>query len=400
VDARDQAGQTTTEYAALLALVTGALAAAGTAVGLGTIADAVAAGLRTGICIVAGDVCRASDAAAAGLSPCTVAEHARGQSLRFTVLSLRMGADDGWTAARRSDGSVLITRAERREVGAKIGFGIEASPLGIDLGVDGKVDYGLGSGRAWEFPDAAAAVRFLIAEDREDVEPTWRFGDAGAVLSAEAEAGAGGVTLTGVESTADATAGVRVGRGLTTYYVRTRVDVLDGRVWAPGPDPRFDGPPAREAVVELTRDAAGLRELAFRTMERGARDGHVVETIARLDLRDEANRAAAEPLLARRLPWPSAVLGDLRTLVRRTVRFGVVERAVYDVRDESQGVEVAAKFGLALGFDAGELKIDRRLVAATAWTQGSPARERADCGVTGEPPERRSQPSRSLRGPR
>ena len=116
----------------------------------------------------------------------------------------------------------------------------------------------------------------------------------------------------------------------------------------------------------------------------------MVETVARLDLRDAANRAAAEPLLARRLPWPPAVLRDLRTLVRRTVRFGVVERAVYDVRDESQGVEVAAKFGLALGFDAGELKVDRRLVAATAWTHGSPARERADCGVTGEPPERRS----------
>ena len=142
----DPTGQTTAEYTAMLALVAAALAGAGAVVGLGTIAEAVAGGVRTGICIVAGDVCRASDAAAAGLAPCTVDEHTRGEGLTFTVASIRLGADDGWTAARRSDGSVLITHAERREVGATVGIGVEASPLGVDVGVDGKLDYGLGFG--------------------------------------------------------------------------------------------------------------------------------------------------------------------------------------------------------------------------------------------------------------
>ena len=174
---------------------------------LGGVATAVADGVRTGICIVAGDVCRASDAAAAGLSPCTVAEHTRGEGLTFTVASLRLGADDGWTAARRSDGSMLITHAQTRKVGGSVGIGVEASPLGLEVGVGGKFDYVLGSGRAWEFPDAAAAVRFLRSEDRDDVEPTWRFGDAGAVLTGAADAGAGGLELTVLESTAAASAG-------------------------------------------------------------------------------------------------------------------------------------------------------------------------------------------------
>jgi hypothetical protein len=69
----------------------------------------------------------------------------------------------------------------------------------------------------------------------------------------------------------------------------------------------------------------------------------------------------------------------------RSVRSGIVERAVYDVRDRSNGLELSAKLGLALGVDTEEVDVDRRLVAATAWTNGSPARVRADCGVTGEP---------------
>jgi hypothetical protein len=387
---RDQAGQTTAEYTALLALVAAALAGAGAAVGLGGVATAVAEGVRTGICLVAGDVCRASDAAAAGLAPCSVAEHTRGEGLTFTIASLRLGADDGWTAARRSDGSVLITHVEGREVGGTVGVGVEASPLGLELGVDGKIEYTLGSGRAWEFPDSASAVRFLRAGERDAVEPTWRFGDAGAVLTAGAAVGVAGMALTGLESSAEAASGVRVGRGLTTYYVRTRVDALDGRAWVPGANARFDGPPARGAVVELTRDAAGMRELAFRSVGRGARAGQVVETIARLDLRDAANRAAAEPLLARRLPWPPAVARELRPLLRRTVGTGIVERAVYDVRDDSQEVKLAAKLGLAFGVDGSEVRIDRRLVAASAWTPGSRERERADCGVTAAGAERAS----------
>jgi hypothetical protein len=269
-----------------------------------------------------------------------------------------------------------------------VGVGVEASPLGLEVGVDGELDYALGSGRAWEFPDAESAVRFLRADDRDDAEPDWRFGDAGAVLTGGAGTGVAGVALTALESTAEAAAGVRVGRGLTTYYVRARFDALGWQAWMP--DVEYAGPRARAGVVELTRDAAGVRELAFRAVGPGARAGQVVETVARLDLRDPVNRAAAEPLLARRLPWPPAVARELGALVRRSVSRGIVERAVYDVRDGSEELELAAKLGLALGVEGSEVRIDRRLVAASAWTDGSRERERADCGVTAEPAERTS----------
>jgi hypothetical protein len=365
------------EYTALLGLVGAALAGAGAVAGADTIGDALASTVRTGICIVAGDVCRASDAEAAGLAPCTVAEHARGEGLTFTVASLRLGADDTWTAARRSDGSVIITHAEKRNVGGTVGVGVEASPLGVDVGLDGKLDYALGFGKAWEFPDSESAARFLRAEHREDREPTWRFGDAGTVLGGEASAGIGPVKVLGIESSAQMTAGVRTGRGLTTYYVKARVDALE----AAAPGARLQGPTTGDGVVEVTRDTAGPREIAFRTVEPGT-SGQLVETVARLDLRDAGNRAAADRLLSLRLPWPPAVHADLRTLVRRAVRTGVVERAVYDVRDGSDEIALNARFGLALGVDANEVDVDRRLVAASAWTQGSRERERADCGVT------------------
>jgi hypothetical protein len=192
--------------------------------------------------------------------------------------------------------------------------------------------------------------------------------------------------LTEFEATARAAAGARVGRGRTTYYVRTRADAFAGGVSLPGVDAEVEGPSTGDSIVELTRDAAGPREIAFRRVQRGARPDQIVETVARLDLRDPANRAAAEPLLRLGLPWPPAVARELQTLVARSVRRGIVERAVYDVDDDSEGVELGASLGLSLGVDASEVDVDRRLVAAQAWTEGSRARERADCGVTAASP--------------
>jgi hypothetical protein len=367
------------EYTALLGLVGAALAGAGAAVGVDTIGEAVADGVRTGICIVGGDVCRASDAEAAGLAPCTIAESTRGEGLTFTVASIRFGADDAWTASRRSDGTVIVTHGDERRLGGKVGLGVEASPLGVNAEVGGKLDYALTSGKAWEFSGSESARRFLDDQDREEhVPPTWRFGDVGAVVGGEAEAGLGPLTLTEFETTARAAAGARVGRGLTTYYVRTRADSFAGGISLPGVDARVEGPSTGDSVVELTHDARGPRELAFRRVQRGTRGGQVVETVARLDLRDPANLAAAEPLLA-----APADGHDLRSLVARAVSSGIVERAVYDVDDDSEGLEIGAGLGVSVGVDASETFLDRRLVAAQAWTNGSPARERADCGVTG-----------------
>src|SRR4051812_6578893 len=92
---RDRHGQAALEYLAVLAVVGGALLAGGAALGaVPGVGGRVAHTLRLGICLVAGDVCRRSDARAAGLAPCTVAQALRGRGATLTVASIRFGAQE------------------------------------------------------------------------------------------------------------------------------------------------------------------------------------------------------------------------------------------------------------------------------------------------------------------
>jgi hypothetical protein len=357
----DTRAQTTAEYTALLALVSAVLlAGAGAIAGPGEIGAAVAAGLRTGICIVGGDVCRASDARAAGLEPCTVGERHDGGGATVSVAWLRLGGRGGTTVATRSDGSVLVTRTAEGSAGAGLGVGIEASPLGVAIGVDGSIDFTVARGEAWEFADAAAARRFLAGED---VPPTWRFGEAGEALTGGADMTVGGSTLAGVEASARTAEGARVGRGRTTLYTRTR---LGSALELPGGS-GVGGPTSGDVMTEVTLVGDEPREIAFRTVGRSAGGGRVADTVARLDLRDPAMRAAAD------------AAPDLPSLIRLAVQRGVVERAVYDVRDDSRELELAVRIGAQLGVDASQVRVQRRLVSASAWTRGSQERVREDC---------------------
>jgi hypothetical protein len=379
-----RAGQATVDYTALLAVVAVALAGAGTAVGVAEIPRAVVHAARTGLCIVGGDVCRTSDAAAAGLAPCLTDEQVDGRGLAVTILSVHLGRSGSWTVAGRSDGSVLVTRLQDDAVGLAGGIGVQLGPLAA-AGASATFDLSLARGRAWELPSAAAAARLIAAVRRGDeppVPPTWRFGDLGDELSASAGVTVPGAELTALEASGSLAEGVRTGRGETTVYVRVDGGASSPLVSLPasvragsaGPD---GGGGA--LLLGVTRDAHGLRELSVRRATRGARAGEVVETVGRLDLRDPANRAAAAPLLSRRLPWPPAVAEDLRAVLRRTAQAGTVERAVYAVEDRSQEWAGALQLGLEVGLDLSELDVRRRLVDASAWTAGSPERRRADC---------------------
>src|SRR5688572_26460863 len=119
------AGQGSLEYAGLLALVATAFAVAASAAGLAGVPAQVARVVRTGVCIVGGDVCRASDAAAAGLRPCTLSDERRGGGLAVTIMSVRVGGDHEWLVARRSDGSVAVTKVAHDALGASGGLGYE-----------------------------------------------------------------------------------------------------------------------------------------------------------------------------------------------------------------------------------------------------------------------------------
>jgi hypothetical protein len=373
---QETSGQATAEYTAVLALVAAALAGAGAVVGLDGVGRAVASGVRTGICIVGGDICRASDAAAAGLSPCTVDERTKGGGAVVSVGWLRLGDAKGVAVALRSDGSVLVTRTHERRGGAGAGIGIDATPLGIDLGAEASADFAVTSGDAWEFPDAAAAGRFLAG--RSPAPPTWRFGEAADVLGVGAGARLGFVTFGGAEASAHGVVGARVGRGATTLYIRSRLDA-GIKAWTPGHGTRTSGPTTGDMVIELTLERGSPRQIAFRRLGRSAGGRRVVDTVARLDLRDPANRAAAASLLARPLPWPTAAVREVRGLLQLAVQRGTVEQSVYDVRDDSGSVELAARLGAELGVDVNKVRVERRLVSASAWIGGSAERAREDC---------------------
>jgi hypothetical protein len=379
------------DYAALLAVVAVAFAGAGAATGASLVRDVpsrVAHVLRTGICIVGGDVCRSADAAAEGLDPCIVEERARGAGLTVAIVSLRVGERGEWTVARRSDGTVLITHADDRIAGATGGVGFELGS--IQVGASASLDATLSSGEAWELPSIDAAARFLadVRDARRATAPTWRFGDLGEEAAGWVGVEGVGVTLTGAEASARAAAGVRAGRGSRTVYIHAGAELtgpLDllpgghgadaGRGTSAAPGGGRTGP----LLLAVTRDRAGLRELAFRRVQAGARADEVVETVGRLDLRDARNRALAERLLRIRLPWPPAVAADLRAVLLRTVQTGTVERSVYAVDDRSHDFALAARLAVELGVEASSLDVTRRLVESSAWTRGSPERRRVDC---------------------
>jgi hypothetical protein len=377
-------GQASLEYVGLLTAVAVVLAGAGAAAGGAAIPRAVVQVARTGICIAGGDICRDADAAAAGLAPCLTGESVQGRGLAVTILSVRLGRSGSWTVAQRSDGSVLVTRLQGDAVGLAGGIGVALGPV-VDVGVGATFDLTLARGQAWELPSAGAAAALVAAVRRGDdppVAPTWRFGDAGEQAEAQVGVSVPGASLTALEASGAMAAGVRVGRGETTTYVRVSADastplgplVPEVRGTAGGAD--GGGAPL---LLGVTRDGHGLRELSFRRAAPGAAAGEVVETVGRLDLRDPANLAVAEPLLQRRAPWPPAVAADLRAALLRTARAGVIERSTYAVQDRSHDWAGALKLGLAVGLDLSELDVRRRLVDAGAWVAGSPERRRADC---------------------
>jgi hypothetical protein len=366
---RPTAGQASAEYVALLALLAAVLAGAGLLVAPPALGARISGALRTAICIVGGDVCRASDARAEGLAPCPVREDTRGSGGGVSVAFLELDGDDELSVTRRSDGSVLVAIAGHRTAGVGAGIGAEVSPLGAHLVADGSAGARFAEGDGWELPDLASAARFVHAlrAGEPPPEPTWTYREAGE--TAQGVAGAG-TSRAGVL----ASLGRRTGRGTTTWYVvgELDVDVLGGLA-VPAADSA-----SRRVLIEHTSDASGPRELLFR-VARPLGPGRVEEVTGRLDLHDPVNRAVAERLMRPRLPVGPAVRRDIRAVVQRVVEDGTVEQAVFSVLEEERGLDVTAGLGMKLGVRVRRLRRTRRLTAASVWSRAAGARRRVDC---------------------
>ena len=136
---RSHDGQAAADYAAVLLVVAAVLALVGT-VAVPGVGERVVAAVRTGVCIVGGDICRDADAAAAGLPPCVTSARERGTDTTVDVAVLRVGEDHRWSVAVRSDGSAVVTQTDGRALGATVGVGRTVTPVGLDVGLSGDLE--------------------------------------------------------------------------------------------------------------------------------------------------------------------------------------------------------------------------------------------------------------------
>jgi hypothetical protein len=329
----------------------------------------------------------------------------QGTETAVEVVSVRVGEDGRWIVSVLSDGGAVVSREDGKGIGATAGVGVSGGPL--ELGVKATSELAGRSARSWRFTNLGRAKRFLrLAQrdpglpDRVPPDERWSsFGSRGE-LSAEAEVPLGGRVpgrrtsagggrdgartapasgasagidvamdgeLAGAGAGYETAIGRRTGGGRTTLFFRSELG--EAKVFA-GLPAWGAATPSREALVELTRDRGGLRELVVRTAVEGA--GRREETIARLDLRDPEIRARLGG------GGPSRA-GALRDAASLAVTHGVVERQVYAVDDRSDSFAISGRIGVALGYERTSVDVRKRLTDAAVWIAGSGPRRRADC---------------------
>ena len=365
---RRASGQASAEYVAIL-LVVASLLGAGSAAAVPGVGARVVKVVRTGICIVGGDVCRSAEAAAAGLAPCVTAARSEREDTTLDVAVVRFGGHGEWQLALRSDGSAVVTRLEQSDLGGTVGVGVTFSPVGVDASARAAATIGYRSGRAWRFADAAAARAFL-AGARRGGAPDVRWDALTGAGRASAGAALGELARAGVSAAADAALGLRREGARKTL-------ALDLGSEDPGFEFELPGLPAapagaRSMVAEVSWESGAVRELVLRTAI--AADGRLEERTARLDLRDARSRE-----LAARLLRPGRTAGDLRALMARVATHGIAERTGYSVEEEQRGFSMAGRLGVALGLTHERVVAERRLTDAIAWVRGGPAQRRFDC---------------------
>ena len=371
---REAAGQAAAEYVSLL-LVIGALVAA-TAVAVPGVGERVIGSVRTAICIAGGDVCRSSDAAAAGLEPCLTRERSTRQETTVDLAVVRLGGDGEWQLALGSDGQAVVTRIEESELGGTVGVGLTFTPVGVGAEATAALVARYHGGRAWRFADARSAGAFLDAamhdaSVHEDRAPDLRWQALGGRAEGDAQVALAGLARAGLAVAAARTIGLRSEGARRTLTLDLTAE--DPHLGADLPG--FPGAEGRRRswVADVSWEGGEVRELALRTATADGR--RMEEYAARLDLRDRGNRAVAERLLRAGPSSPAA----LRELADRMRTHGVVERAGYSVTERRHGLGIAARLGVALGFEHLRVASERRLVDAVAWVHGGPPQRRFDC---------------------
>jgi hypothetical protein len=419
---REQAGQASGEYVALVAVVAVVLvlAAGLTSGGVGA---RVLAGLQRGLCTITRHDCPRPAAARADLAACPVARSERSERLGAAVEIARLGVSGTLGAVRLSDGRVVVTLADGADGGGEVGFGLRIALAGHAAGasVRGGVSSTWASGREWTLPDAAAARAFvarygekatvagkLVDELRSRCSLLcdalgWRphaqlpppdavFTESGTTATLAASLGVGETSY------ADGRVlGVRRGRdGTSTWYVRFDASRAGGLGL---PLAGLEHAAARQTVIAYTRDARGRPrtlaiEVAGKSDARGTLRGgeHVrvsggagraaaVEVEATLDLGIPANAAAAAALVRALVGSdPLVALPPALAAVRERIhRAGEVDVRRYALASAATELGARVGLGLELGGSFERTSEGLRLLDAETRLPGLPLLPRDDC---------------------
>lgn len=243
--ARDQRGQATSEYIALLAVLAALLTVAGTVTVVGSpgIVNAVVAQLRRALCVVTGGACPADR-----VRPCVVAALRDEHHVAATVFLVRIDDDHVLLRERLSDGSWRLTIAKHSGTGVEAGIGVRGRvTLGTrSIGLGGELRGALlgiyGDGRVFYARNRREADRLIAAVMRHELplaldrpyrvirgllggdhgpRPDEVFAEAGLRGLGQASSG-NALASGGLQARADLVLGGRVDRrtGRTTVYLR------------------------------------------------------------------------------------------------------------------------------------------------------------------------------------
>jgi len=418
----DARGQATSEYVALVLLVAVVLALAA---GLtsGGIGGQLLAGLRRGLCAVAGTACPRIQPPGPDLAPCPLERTTRRESLDGAVDFLDLGGSGTLTTVRGSDGRVTVSLIDGSALRGEAGLGLHVSAGGR---VGGEVTADLGasfaSGRSWTLPSAAAARAFV---DRYGSKATiggkavdelrsgcsilcdavgWR---PHAQLpppdeTYTAQGGLADLKVPLIVATAEASGGALVGArtrrdGSSTWFLQ--LDVAYGLRAVLGADALSAGR-QRQAVVSYSLDAHGHpSQLVIHAVtrtggrvtlggSRGSLSGklggggqRVTELDGTLDLHDAQNRAAADAFV-KALKDPLAT-GELTrraaALHQRIADAGIVDRRTYGMTSSAFGLGAKISVGAQLGADFERTQEGMRLLSAETRLPGLPFLPRDDC---------------------
>jgi hypothetical protein len=424
---REDRGQATVEYLALVLLV-GVVLGSAVALTSGGIGRAVEASIRRGICEVTSEQCPRLVAASipSDLEACPLARKTGNQQLSLDIGIVRLAAQLGLTVEQMSDGKVRVSFAD----GGKAGLGV-AVGAHVHLGqwggkAEASADAGVAvtAGRVWVLPDPAAGERFIqrfgesqrltgrvknaigsvcplcrtvVGGTSGPPAPDERWYSGGLAVGSTAAIGMGPLSAR-LDATLRAALGRRMSKAGTTWFTRVdsrllgSVDALgvgvEGLADANGVASLEIDPNGQLTRLKITREGRIASRMGMRLPVRlrkllgdtRSAQGSAVESETVLELRTEADRDAALRFLGALSSLdPHAghsAVASLRESVeangQRTVRRWRLSR-------RAAGLGAGAALGVRLGMDASSSTDDQRLTSVASKVGQLGWLPRADC---------------------